>query len=117
MFDLSTSTSNNRYMLQENVGIAYNNEPVSGGFFMIAPKEGDYERIRTIIDTHETRGSDFNQTIGWGQEMIEEWESVNGPKGTKWDFYESYTVSRFAMKHIIMYGCAEYCIQTNDWYE
>lgn len=108
IFELSTSsTSSNGYMLEENLGIAYNNEPVSGGFFMLTPKEGDYERIRKIIETHETRGSAFNQTIGWGQEMIEEWESVYGPKGTKWDFYGSYTVSFSVLKKIIMYICAE----------
>ncbi len=96
MFELSVdskSTNNESSVFEENVGIAYNNEPVSGGFFMLTPKESDYERIKKIIANNEQHGGDFDQIIGWGHRMTEEWESLTGPQGTKWDFYGSFTVS------------------------
>ena len=99
MFELSTTSTNSTTTppLEENVILAYNREPSSGGFFMLSPKEGDYEEIQALIQKRNKEGYHFNETIGWGHQMIppDGWESLDGFKGSKWDFYGSFTVSWF----------------------
>ena len=90
-FHLSTGPN---AVLEENVGLAYNLEPTNGGFFMMKPGEGDYDQIAKIIEKREREGYHFNETIGWGHEMVhpDGWESLKGYEGTKWNFYGSFTV-------------------------
>jgi hypothetical protein len=100
MFELSVGEN---AKLEENVALAYNREPSSGGFFMLSPKDGDYGEISAIIEKREREGYHFNETIGWGHEMIppDGWESLSGPKGTKWDFYGAFTVRLFIFIKIV----------------
>lgn len=102
MFELSTASTNNSTTsssspppLEENVILAYNREPSSGGFFMLSPKEGEYEEITALIQKRNKEGYHFNETIGWGHQMIppDGWEALDGFHGSKWDFYGSFTVS------------------------
>lgn len=81
-------------VLEENLSLAYNNEPTSGGFFMLKPSDKDYDLISTIVEKREREGYHFNETIGWGHVMKppDEWESLLGPKGSLWNFYGSFTV-------------------------
>jgi len=90
MFELSTGPN---APLEENVGLAYNEEPTNGGFFMLKPNEEDYQLVLKIIEKREREGYHFNETIGWGHQMIppDGWESLNGHQGSKWDFYGAFT--------------------------
>ncbi len=108
MFHLSTAGSDGDDAppkLAENVGIAYNNEPMNGGFFMLSPNKTDFEAIQKIIEKRELEGYNFNETKGWGNEikLPDHWESMdsfikdlkskttNDSDHTKWDFYAAFT--------------------------
>ncbi len=84
----------NQPYIQENMGIAYNNEPMNGGLFMLKPNKTDYQVLRKIVDRVERQGYHFNETIGWGHVMDEndKWESLSGPVSNKWDMYGGFTV-------------------------
>lgn len=90
VFDMSVGPD---AVFQENLAIAYNNEPTNGGFFMLSPNEGDYESISKIIEKREREGYHFNATIGWGHIMQppDEWESLSGKQGSMWTFYGAFT--------------------------
>jgi hypothetical protein len=54
--DSSGSTSNyNSFRLKENVILAYQREPSSGGIFILKPNSTDYEHIQRIIYEKENR--------------------------------------------------------------
>lgn len=78
--------------LEENVVLAYNNEPAQGGFFMLRPDAHDFETISNIILQREQGGFTFDQDMGYGHKIVppDEWESFK-KTGTKWDFYGAYT--------------------------
>ena len=61
-------------LLKENMVIAWASEPSSGGFFMLAPKKGDYEELTNIIDNQQrkalTTGVVFDKVEGWGREIV-----------------------------------------------
>ena len=78
--------------LLENVVLAYNHEPSSGGFFMLKPDKEDYLEIIKIIERRESEGYDFNETIGFGHVITppDYWESLVR-KGDKWTFYGAFT--------------------------
>ena len=83
--------------LEENTVMMYYNEPANGGMFMLRPDAKDYQQIMQIIDKVEDKGYDFDQTVGWGHEIIppDRWVSMRSEKkginGTKWDFYGAFT--------------------------
>ena len=81
--------------LEENLILAYNREPSSGGFFMMSPQDGDYEKLTELVERRNTEGYHFNKTFGWGHQMIppDGWDSLDGYQGSKWDFYGAFTVS------------------------
>ncbi len=98
VFDLSVpSKEQPNPPLEENLILAYNREPSSGGFFMMAPQVGDYEKMIDMVDKRNKEGYHFNETTGWGHEMIppDGWESLAGFQGSKWDFYGAFTVSLY----------------------
>ena len=81
-------------VLKENVVIAGTLEPANAGFFMLAPKEGDYQRIQQIIHDHEIRYTDpdqpnatFDERLGWGHvhENGDVWKS-RYREGSNWTF-------------------------------
>ena len=77
---------------KENFVVSGHNEPANGGFFMLAPHEGDYERIRQITRDYDARllanHGVFDEGIGWGH-VFEEgdlWKSQHH-EGTNWTFH------------------------------
>jgi hypothetical protein len=93
--------------LQENVLLAWWNEPASGGFFLLTPGPGKFETIQQLIASQELKASqtqDFNEVQGWGHDMSstsmgqeqDEWratpawpatdtiEAIRGLHGTTW---------------------------------
>jgi hypothetical protein len=93
LFELST-----RGVLKENVVMAGREEPANAGLFILAPHEGGYERIQELIREKEERGRalpypHWDEDIGWGHKIEDpDWhELITGAKGTKWDFYCSYS--------------------------
>lgn len=96
--------------LQENVVLAWWNEPASGGFFLLTPGPGQFETLQQLIASQERKSAktqDFDEVQGWGhamrmmiriygQEKQDEWrgtpawpatdsiEAIRGVHGTKW---------------------------------
>ena len=87
-------------MLKENMILAGRNIPMCAGFFMMSPKEGDYERAQQII--HEKYLDAYKQGIindvykGWGHpiEAPDYWQKKFGQKETNWTWYGNDVVSR-----------------------
>lgn len=59
----------------------------------MSPEVGVYDKIVKIIERREREGYHFNETIGWGHQMIppDGWESLKKFEGSNWDFYGSFT--------------------------
>jgi hypothetical protein len=83
--------------LKENVVVAGPWEPANAGFFMLAPGEGEYERIRDIIRTREEKvrhmgGVLFDEIEGWGHviEAPDQWVSRRD-RGTNWTFHFAFS--------------------------
>jgi hypothetical protein len=57
-------------LLKENLVLSWSSEPAHGGFFLLAPQEGDYETIQQIIDQREQEAMQGTELIdknkGWG---------------------------------------------------
>lgn len=88
IFDMSIAGE-----IAPNLGIADGNEPTNGGFFMVHPKQGDYEHIQQIIRRQKESAKDlpsphFDIHQGWGHAITgnDRWYSTRG-EGQKWDFY------------------------------
>jgi hypothetical protein len=86
-----------RSTLQENVIVAGPWEPANAGFFMLAPKPGDYDLIQEIIQTrHEQAQADgvglFDEVKGWGHVIEEgdEWVSRR-ETGRNWTFHFAFS--------------------------
>lgn len=85
-------------VLKENLVIAGKSEPASGGIFILAPKEGSWDRILEIIREKEARGRalpypHWNATLGWGHALEEgdDMEFLDPTKNNKtWLFYGAY---------------------------
>eukprot|EP00956_Cyclotella_meneghiniana_P012085 scaffold17152_cov75-Cyclotella_meneghiniana.AAC.13 len=76
-----------------NVVLSYKNEPSQGGFFMLSPEEGDYERLQDIINSRIQNFYNFSEDYGWGHKFNgypDVWHSFNHENQTKWDFYGAY---------------------------
>jgi hypothetical protein len=76
-------------VLAPNVVLSYKHEPAQGGFFMLHPEKGDYEKIQEIIDHRMQRSYNFSEEFGWGHkiEPPDYWDSMNAKNQTRWDFY------------------------------
>ena len=88
LFHLSTESP---WILQENMVYSFVNEPAQGGFFMLAPKEGDFQELQTIIDKQEASvthiSNVFDPIQGWGHVMEDGWMDLFGRNHTKWDMH------------------------------
>jgi hypothetical protein len=75
-------------VLAPNAVLSYKHEPAQGGFFLIHPEKGDYEKIQEIID-HRMQRYNFSEEFGWGHkiEPPDYWDSMNDKNQTRWDFY------------------------------
>jgi hypothetical protein len=83
--------------LKENLVVAGPYEPANAGFFMLAPREGEYDKIREIIATREEKvkdreGNKFDELEGWGHiiEPPDEWVSRRS-RGTNWTFHFAFS--------------------------
>lgn len=100
--------------LKENVVLSWIAEPAHGGFFMLAPKEGDYDLLRGLIARREkeflsrvvapngTRLVDrdglgdaaFDPVVGWGHVITppDRWRSIGGKErnGTIWKWHGDF---------------------------
>lgn len=102
--------------LKRNVVFVGNKEPASGSRFILAPNEGDYDRIVNVIREKELRGSKlpyphWDEIVGWGHSMSLEhddyFEDSRGNKRYLWNFYGAfgdqgllYHWVRYEMKHV-----------------
>jgi hypothetical protein len=100
LFELS---DDNKYgpgnsTLKENLVVSGPWEPSNAGFFMLAPKAGEYEAITEIINKRQDKAKDivkgikFDKVEGWGHkiEAPDQWESRKG-KGNHWDFHFAFS--------------------------
>jgi hypothetical protein len=70
----SDSQETKRVVLQENVIVAGAMEPANAGFFLLAPRKGDYEQLQDIIqkrakiaaETPFSKKVHFDEVKGWG---------------------------------------------------
>ena len=96
--------------LKENIVVMGPLEPANGGLFMLAPEEGEWERVQEIIRKREkdatgiSDGRKFDEIKGWGHQIQppDRWESrydipwLDGGKepetvGLKWDFHFAFS--------------------------
>jgi hypothetical protein len=86
-------------LLKENLVIAWSVEPSNGGFFMLAPKEGDFELVQGEIRRREDEvlasGKVFDIRRGWGHviEPPDHWHSSHGSEGdnaTNWRWHADF---------------------------
>lgn len=82
--------------LRSNVILAGPREPASGGFFLLAPEDGDYERLQRLLAVQEAKnrtGRYFDKFKGWadGDELAPqpipkmEWRGMKF-SGNEWTF-------------------------------
>jgi hypothetical protein len=99
LFELS---DDNKYgpgnsTLKGNLVVAGPWEPANAGFFMLAPKFGDYEHISQIIEQREERvklkpNTLFDEIEGWGHiiEPPDKWVSRK-QEGSNWSFHFAFS--------------------------
>lgn len=105
--------------LKENVIVAGPFEPANAGFFMLAPKEGEYEKITDIIHTRQEKakqikkGVKFDEVEGWGHkiEAPDQWVSRRS-KGTHWDFHFAFSDQGLCKSRYVRHCNAEYLTTT-----
>ena len=91
LFEMSLSGD----ILKENFLMAFRTEPSNAGFFMLAPKEGDYEALQTIITKQQRNalesGMIFDRQVGWGHtiESPDFWTTWSS-KGTEWKWHGDF---------------------------
>jgi hypothetical protein len=83
-------------ILKPNLIITGRVEPANGGFFMLAPGEGELQEMNEIIHQREvkaqTRGYPyFDPVEGWGHEIQppDKWNLMSG-SGTTWTFWAAF---------------------------
>jgi hypothetical protein len=83
----------------ENMVIAFRIEPAHGGFFMMTPKEGDFDLLEGEVHRREDEvlatGKAFDNIRGWGHviEPPDHWRSEGGhegPKATIWKWHGDF---------------------------
>lgn len=92
IFHLSTEAG--KFYLKPNFVMAWTEEPANGGFFMLEPKEGDYEQLQAIIAHQRDRDRHlpyphFDLTRGWGHRIKgtpDKWWARRR-QGRAWNFY------------------------------
>lgn len=85
-------------VLKENMICAGLLEPANGGFFMLTPRQGEYEQVVKIINMREhtalrDTGGSFDVVRGWGHkiEAPDEWSTrTKGRTGRLWDFHGAF---------------------------
>jgi len=81
-------------LLRPNMIFATRGEPANAGWFVLEPREGDFEKLHGVIDRQREEGlklpyPHFSKSRGWGHDFEKEgdfWESIRFNK-TKWQFW------------------------------
>ena len=101
--EYQNQTRSNDTTLYENVIVSGRQEPANGGFFMLAPEKGDYQRLQDILKIRVERAekirnqSDkfvFDEVNGWGHAIKspDRWTTRNPELfGTNWTFHFAYS--------------------------
>jgi hypothetical protein len=83
-------------ILKPNLVITGSQEPANGGFFMLAPGEGELDEMNEIIHQREVKAQSlphpyFDEVAGWGQEILppDKWDSLSD-SGTNWTFWAAF---------------------------
>jgi len=74
--------------LQENVALRAHLAPINGGFFLLAPREGDLEAVNQMIQDKEravAAGKPFDPVKGWGRRLAS-WDGLS-KSGSDWTFW------------------------------
>jgi hypothetical protein len=85
-------------VLKENFILAGPTEPANGGFFLLQPRPGGWERLLDIVRVAEERGRQslpyphWDTTLGWGQAIpaLQPYETLvseSRTKATRWGFH------------------------------
>lgn len=85
-------------VFKENMILAGNNEPSNGGFMMLRPKAGEYQKVKDIIEERDARimaspSKVFDEVVGWGHVIKppDYWRTrYNRKSGTFWNFTTAY---------------------------
>ncbi|CAB9505556.1 expressed unknown protein [Seminavis robusta] len=94
VFHLSDSP---KPVLKKNLIIALSGSPANAGFFMLAPKPGEIEKLRKIVAKQQARAKDkgvpFDENRGWGHVIKppDAWWTINKKhKRRRWKFVGSH---------------------------
>jgi len=89
-----SDTTNNTFRLKENIILAYQSEPSSGGLFVLKPNATDFDRIQRIIYEKEVKSLElpyphWDPIVGWGHEITKPdyWKDVRGHVKSNWTWY------------------------------
>lgn len=99
IFELSEpeSKTTTPAVLRGNLLVAWKLEPCNGGFFMMAPQEGDFEDFQAIIQrrNQEVLTMEYpywNSTLGWGHVFDPEKDRWIPPKNLPEKFGPNHTI-------------------------
>jgi hypothetical protein len=85
-------------VLKENVVVMGISEPANGGFYMLAPGEGEYEQLLEIVRAREVAAASlttwprFDEVHGWGHviDVNDPWQARKEKGSTKWNFHFAF---------------------------
>jgi len=88
------NATTNTFRLKENIILAYQSEPSSGGLFVLKPNATDFDRIQRIIYEKEVKSLElpyphWDPIVGWGHEITKPdyWKDVRGRVKNNWTWY------------------------------
>jgi hypothetical protein len=97
LFELSDPPAGQEPLLKQNLIMAWTLEPAHGGFFMLAPHEGDFEQLEAIVQRREDEVLDtgilFDEKMGWGHEIEKRgWRAALVPRTNLflWDWHGDF---------------------------
>jgi len=94
-----TESVTQKSFLRPNFYVATAGEPSNAGFFMLSPRNGDYDKVLEIVRRQKESAKDlpgdakFDKVLGWGHAIQppDFWETTRlggtTAKGTEWFFY------------------------------
>lgn len=107
-------------ILKPNLVITGSQEPANGGFFMLAPGEGELEEINEIIHQREVKAQSlphpyFDEVEGWGHEILppDKWDRLKD-SGTNWTFWAAFADQGLLYHWVctLLYSIDYHCIIT-----
>ncbi|GAX26680.1 hypothetical protein FisN_2Hh377 [Fistulifera solaris] len=101
----SLSTTDDR--IKDNWVVAGPIAPANGGFFLLRPTPGAFERVAALLreqTTSHNRTRLFDSIQGWGHAVgpSDYWETRTGKRGREWTFYAAHADQGF-LYHWVKY--------------